>query len=88
MEQRANQYKSFKHSAHNILQYVFYILILMCTLQSIVHEEWTVEVFVIQLLRHHNIEEDMVQLLQVVVKFFAHYPHEKPNTKEGVKRIA
>lgn len=69
-------------------QYVFYILILMCTLQSIVHEEWTVEVFVIQLLRHHNIEEDMVQLLQVVVKFVAHYPHEKPNTKEGVKRIA
>jgi hypothetical protein len=36
----------------------------------------------------HPQAEEIVKLLQVVVKFVAHYPNERPNTKEGVKRIA
>lgn len=55
--------------------------------QSIVREEWTAEVFDIELLRHHNFEEDMVQLLQVAIDCVAQYPDQRPSMKEVVKRI-
>lgn len=55
--------------------------------QSIVREEWTAEVFDIELLRHHSFEEDMVQLLQVAIDCVAQYPDQRPSMKEVVKRI-
>jgi hypothetical protein len=35
--------------------------------QSVVREEWTAEVFDIELMRYKNIEEDMVSLLQTAL---------------------
>jgi len=55
--------------------------------QSIVREEWTAEVFDIELLRHHNFEEDMVQLLQVAIDCVAQYPDQRPSMKDVVRRI-
>ncbi|GLJ13817.1 hypothetical protein SUGI_0220630 [Cryptomeria japonica] len=55
--------------------------------QSVVREEWTAEVFDIELLRNHNFEEDMVQLLQVAMDCVVQYPDQRPAMKEVVKRI-
>eukprot|EP01018_Ginkgo_biloba_P037031 Gb_10988 [translate_table: standard] len=55
--------------------------------QSVVREEWTAEVFDLELLRYQNIEEDMVQLLQVAMDCVVQYPDQRPTMKQIVKRI-
>ncbi|VFQ99688.1 unnamed protein product [Cuscuta campestris] len=57
--------------------------------QSVVREEWTSEVFDVQLLRYMNgsNEEDMVQLLQLAVNCTAQYPDKRPLMTEVTARI-
>ncbi|RVW52506.1 putative inactive receptor kinase RLK902 [Vitis vinifera] len=52
--------------------YSFGVLILEL-LTSIVREEWTSEVFDLELLRYQNVEEEMVQLLQLAIDCTAQY---------------
>lgn len=55
--------------------------------QSVVKEEWTSEVFDLELLRYQNVEEDMVQLLQLAVDCTAQYPDNRPSMAEVRSRI-
>ncbi|XP_010932563.2 probable inactive receptor kinase At1g48480 [Elaeis guineensis] len=55
--------------------------------QSVVREEWTSEVFDLELLRYQNVEEEMVQLLQLAVDCAAQYPDSRPSMSEVVVRI-
>ncbi|KZV14400.1 putative inactive receptor kinase-like [Dorcoceras hygrometricum] len=55
--------------------------------QSIVKEEWTSEVFDLELLRYQNVEEDMVQLLQLAVDCTAPYPDKRPSMAEVCDKI-
>ena len=40
--------------------------------QSVVQEEWTAEVFDLELLRYQKVEKEMVQLLQLALDCAAH----------------
>ncbi|KAI3903760.1 hypothetical protein MKW92_012913 [Papaver armeniacum] len=55
--------------------------------QSVVREEWTAEVFDLELLRYQNVEEEMVQLLQLAIDCAAQYPDKRPTMAEVTKRI-
>ncbi|XP_009360057.1 probable inactive receptor kinase At1g48480 [Pyrus x bretschneideri] len=55
--------------------------------QSIVKEEWTSEVFDVELLRYQNVEEEMVQLLQLAIDCSAQYPDKRPSISEVTRRI-
>lgn len=55
--------------------------------QSVVREEWTAEVFDVELMRYENIEEEMVQLLQVAMACVATMPDQRPNMNQVVKMI-
>ncbi|KAJ9147256.1 hypothetical protein P3X46_029434 [Hevea brasiliensis] len=50
--------------------------------QSVVRDEWTSEVFDLELLRYQNVEEDMVQLLQLAINCTAQYPDNRPSMAE------
>uniref|UniRef100_A0A6M2E7F9 Protein kinase domain-containing protein n=1 Tax=Populus davidiana TaxID=266767 RepID=A0A6M2E7F9_9ROSI len=55
--------------------------------QSIVREEWTSEVFDLELLRYQNVEEEMVQLLQLGIDCAAQYPDNRPSMSAATRRI-
>ncbi|KAI9174966.1 hypothetical protein LWI28_025440 [Acer negundo] len=55
--------------------------------QSIVKEEWTSEVFDLELLRYQSLEEEMVQLLQLAIDCAAQYPDNRPSISEVRRRI-
>ncbi|XWS30665.1 hypothetical protein CRYUN_Cryun23aG0005100 [Craigia yunnanensis] len=55
--------------------------------QSKVGEEWTAEVFDLELLRYQNVEEDMVQLLQLAINCTAQYPDKRPSMAEVTSQI-
>lgn len=55
--------------------------------QSVVKDEWTSEVFDLELLRYQNIEEDMVQLLQLAINCTAQYPDTRPSMAEVRNQI-
>ncbi|KAA8542852.1 hypothetical protein F0562_024004 [Nyssa sinensis] len=55
--------------------------------QSIVREEWTSEVFDLELLRYQNVEDEMVQLLQLAIDCAAQYPDRRPAMSEVIRRI-
>ncbi|KAK8962260.1 putative inactive receptor kinase RLK902 [Platanthera guangdongensis] len=55
--------------------------------QSVVREEWTAEVFDIELLRYQNAEEEMVQMLQLGVNCTAQFPDQRPAMPAVVARI-
>ncbi|KAK6127413.1 hypothetical protein DH2020_038834 [Rehmannia glutinosa] len=55
--------------------------------QSVVREEWTAEVFDLELLRYQNVEEDMVQLLQLAVDCTEMYPDRRPTMVEVCGKI-
>ncbi|KAK7314662.1 hypothetical protein VNO77_33189 [Canavalia gladiata] len=55
--------------------------------QSVVREEWSSEVFDIELLRYHNAEEEMVHLLQLAVDCAAPYPDNRPSISQVRQRI-
>uniref|UniRef100_A0A5B6YUE1 Protein kinase domain-containing protein n=2 Tax=Davidia involucrata TaxID=16924 RepID=A0A5B6YUE1_DAVIN len=55
--------------------------------ESVVREEWTAEVFDLELLRYQNVEEEMVQLLQLAIDCSAQYPDKRPSMAEVTSRI-
>ncbi|KAG5035219.1 hypothetical protein JHK87_010129 [Glycine soja] len=55
--------------------------------QSVVREEWTAEVFDAELMRYHNIEEEMVRLLQIAMTCVSLVPDQRPNMDEVVRMI-
>lgn len=54
---------------------------------SVVREEWTAEVFDIELLRYPNIEEEMVEMLQIGMQCVARVPEQRPKMADVVKMV-
>ncbi|XP_073130372.1 probable inactive receptor kinase At4g23740 [Henckelia pumila] len=54
---------------------------------SVVREEWTGEVFDVELLMYPNIEEEMVALLQIGLSCVARMPEERPKMSDVVGMI-
>ncbi|XP_024521350.1 probable inactive receptor kinase At2g26730 [Selaginella moellendorffii] len=55
--------------------------------QSVVREEWTAEVFDLELMRYHNIEEDLVQMLQLALSCTSVAPEQRPSMRQVVETI-
>lgn len=54
---------------------------------SVVREEWTAEVFDLELLRYPNIEEEMVEMLQIAMSCVVRVPDQRPKMAEVVKLV-
>ncbi|CAJ2630686.1 unnamed protein product [Trifolium pratense] len=55
--------------------------------QSVVREEWTAEVFDLELMRYKDIEEEMVGLLQIAMSCTAASPDQRPRMSHVLKMI-
>ncbi|KAL1804566.1 hypothetical protein ACET3Z_027634 [Daucus carota] len=60
---------------------------LPCWVQSIVREEWTAEVFDAELIKYHDIEEEMVKMLEIAMTCVATLPEMRPNMQEVAELI-
>ncbi|KAF4362905.1 probable inactive receptor kinase At5g58300 [Cannabis sativa] len=55
--------------------------------RSVVREEWTAEVFDVELLRQSHVEEEMVQMLQIALACVSKVPENRPTMEQVVKMI-
>ncbi|XP_020597908.1 probable inactive receptor kinase At2g26730 [Phalaenopsis equestris] len=55
--------------------------------QAVVREEWTAEVFDVELMRYANTEEEMVQLLQIAMACVALVPDSRPEIANVVRMM-
>ncbi|OIV93644.1 hypothetical protein TanjilG_04876 [Lupinus angustifolius] len=63
------------------------IIHLVRWVHSVVREEWTAEVFDLELMRYPNIEEEMVEMLQIAMSCVVRMPDQRPKMSEIVKMI-
>lgn len=63
------------------------IMHLVRWVHSVVREEWTAEVFDIELMRYPNIEEEMVEMLQIAMSCVVRLPDQRPKMPDLVKLI-
>ncbi|KAF8412154.1 hypothetical protein HHK36_000110 [Tetracentron sinense] len=54
---------------------------------SVVREEWTAEVFDLELMRYPNIEEEMVEMLQIGMACVVRMPDQRPKMPDVVKMV-
>lgn len=54
---------------------------------SVVREEWTAEVFDVELLKYPNIEEEMVEMLQIALACVVRMPDQRPKMPDVAKMI-
>ncbi|XP_021274986.1 probable inactive receptor kinase At4g23740 isoform X2 [Herrania umbratica] len=54
---------------------------------SVVREEWTAEVFDVELLRYPNIEEEMVEMLQIGMSCVVRMPEQRPKMSDLVRMV-
>ncbi|KAL4620662.1 hypothetical protein ACB092_06G171600 [Castanea dentata] len=55
--------------------------------KSVVREEWTAEVFDVELLRYQNVDEEMVQMLQIALACVTKLPDMRPQMVQVVKMM-
>lgn len=55
--------------------------------RSVVREEWTAEVFDVELLKYQDVEEEMVQMLQIALSCVAKVPDTRPKMVDVVRMI-
>lgn len=53
----------------------------------VVREEWTAEVFDLELMKYPGIEEEMVELLQIAMACVVRMPDQRPKMADVVKMI-
>ncbi|XP_062074503.1 probable inactive receptor kinase At4g23740 [Humulus lupulus] len=63
------------------------IIHLVRWVHSVVREEWTDEVFDIELMRYPNIEEEMVEMLQIAMACVVRMPDQRPKISDVVKLV-
>uniref|UniRef100_A0A2P2MYI2 Uncharacterized protein MANES_01G046700 n=1 Tax=Rhizophora mucronata TaxID=61149 RepID=A0A2P2MYI2_RHIMU len=63
------------------------IIHLVRWVHSVVREEWTAEVFDVELMRYPDIEEEMVEMLQIAMSCVVRMPDQRPKMPEVVKLI-
>ncbi|KAJ8768540.1 hypothetical protein K2173_022646 [Erythroxylum novogranatense] len=63
------------------------IIHLVRWVHSVVREEWTAEVFDVELMRWPNIEEEMVEMLQIAMSCVVRMPDQRPKMSDVLKMI-